>query len=205
MEERVYYFGIKGGQSVWVSQDRAKRLRATSASPHHGLTVCCGLPGEHARSHAPTFGYRDIHAPNGENNPTSRWNSYPSHVLQYETLAAVFYRTIELWMGFMEWLDRRTFAEEITHEFQQLCSIHRPGIAAWRLPPHTLFRNLITILYTVFPLPTLLLEGFGAGAYSAAVAALMSYEPREKAIYLSPHGAFPPYCSITFTTKASPS
>jgi len=22
VEERVYYFGIKGGQSVWVSQDR---------------------------------------------------------------------------------------------------------------------------------------------------------------------------------------
>ena len=22
MEERIYYFGIKGGQSVWVSQDR---------------------------------------------------------------------------------------------------------------------------------------------------------------------------------------
>ena len=30
-------------------------------SPHHGITICCGIAGDRARSHGPTLGYRDIH------------------------------------------------------------------------------------------------------------------------------------------------
>ena len=57
-----------------------------------------------------------------------------------------------------------------------LCCRHRPGIATWCRLPHTLFQNLFTLFYSIFYLPRLLLEGFGAGAYSVAVAALTAYK-----------------------------
>lgn len=51
------------------------------------------------------------------------------------------------------------------------------------------FSNLFTLLFTLFPLPCLLLEGFGAGAYSAAVVALLAYRATKQ----SP---FPPHASL---------
>ena len=41
--------------------------------------VCCGLPGENARSHGPTLGYRDVHLSNEDDtDPASRWHCCPS-------------------------------------------------------------------------------------------------------------------------------
>ena len=48
---------------------------------------------------------------------------------------------------------------------------------AWSLPPHSLAQNLFAFLFTIFYRPDRLIEGFGAGAYSAAVAAALSLAP----------------------------
>ena len=64
-----------------------------------------------------------------------------------------------------------------------LCSKYHAGLHAWRLPPHTLAYNLYTLVFSMYALDSLLLEGFGAGAYSAALAALMAYRPLPKAEY----------------------
>ena len=65
------------------------------------------------------------------------------------------------------------------------CSVRNTklGLHAWRLPPHTLAYNLYTLVFSMYALDSLLLEGFGAGAYSAAAAALMAYRPLPKAEY----------------------
>ena len=61
--------------------------------------------------------------------------------------------------------------------FTLLHSHYSPGLPAWSLPPHTLAHNLFALLFTIFYRPARLIEGFGAGAYSAAVAAAFSLAP----------------------------
>ena len=63
-------------------------------SPHHGITICCGRAGDRAQSHGPTLGYRDIHQESA-GRQGAVWNSYFSHVPQYESLASVFYSSME--------------------------------------------------------------------------------------------------------------
>ena len=58
-----------------------------------------------------------------------------------------------------------------------LHSHYSSGIPAWSPPPHTLAYNVLALLYTLFYRPALLIEGFGAGAYMAAVAATFSLAP----------------------------
>ena len=71
----------------------------SNLSPHHGITVCCGSAGDRARSHGPTLGYRDIHQESADRQGAV-WNSYFSHVPQYESLASVFYSTMDHWVGY---------------------------------------------------------------------------------------------------------
>ena len=68
-------------------------------SPHHGITICCGIAGDRARSHGPTLGYRDIHQESADRQGAV-WNSYFAHVPQYESLASVFYSSMEYWVGY---------------------------------------------------------------------------------------------------------
>ena len=143
-------------------------------SPHHGITVCCGRAGDRARSHGPTLGYRDIHQESADRQGAV-WNSYFSHVPQYESLASVFYSTMEYWVGYTADAIPRSTIEPILTSYKELCSQYQAGLHAWRLPPHTLAYNLYTLIFSLYALDSLLLEGFGAGAYSAAVAALMAY------------------------------
>ena len=59
----------------------------------------------------------------------------------------------------------------------------------------------------MYALDSLLLEGFGAGAYSAAVAALMAYRPPSRAEYskfeLRPH-MFGGHCYATSDLSGTP-
>ena len=151
-------------------------------SPHHGITVCCGRAGDRARSHGPTLGYRDIHQESADRQGAV-WNSYFSHVPQYESLASVFYSTMEYWVGYTADAIPRPTIEPILTSYKELCSQYQAGLHAWRLPPHTLAYNLYTLIFSLYALDSLLLEGFGAGAYSAAVAALMAYRPPSRAEY----------------------
>ena len=151
-------------------------------SPHHGITICCGIAGDRARSHGPTLGYRDIHQESADRQGAV-WNSYFSHVPQYESLASVFYSSMEYWVGYTSDAIPRSTIDPILASYKELCSHYQAGLHAWRLPPHTLAYNLYTHIFSMYALDSLLLEGFGAGAYSAAVAALMAYRPPSRAEY----------------------
>ena len=151
-------------------------------SPHHGITICCGSAGDRARSHGPTLGYRDIHQESADRQGAV-WNSYFSHVPQYESLASVFYSSMEYWVGYTADAIPRSTIDPILASYKELCSHYQAGLHAWRLPPHTLAYNLYTHIFSMYALDSLLLEGFGAGAYSAAVAALMAYRPPSRAEY----------------------
>ena len=144
----------------------------SNLSPQHGITVCCGRAGERARSHGPTMGYRDLHQESADGQGAV-WNSFLSHVPQYESLASAFYCTMDHWVGYTTDAIPRSTIDPILTSYKELCSRYRDGLHAWRLPPHTLAYNLYTLVFSIYALDSLLLEGFGAGAYSAAVAALM--------------------------------
>ena len=81
------------------------------------------------------------------------------------------------WVGYTAGAIPRSTIEPILAAYKVLSSKHHAGLHAWRLPPHTLAYNLYTLVFSMYALDSLLLEGFGAGAYSAAVAALMAYRP----------------------------
>ena len=151
-------------------------------SLQHGVTVCCGRAGERARSHGPTMGYRDLHQESADGQGAV-WNSFLSHVPQYESLASAFYCTMDHWVGYTTDAIPRSTIDPILTSYKALCSQYPAGLHAWRLPPHTLAYNLYTLVFSMYALDSLLLEGFGAGAYSAAVAALMAYCPLPKAEY----------------------
>ena len=135
----------------------------SNLSPHHRITVCCGRTGDRARSHGPTLGYRDIHQESADQQGAV-WNSYFSHVPQYESLASVFYSTMDHWVGYTADAIPRSAIEPILTSYKELCSHYRAGLHAWRLPPHTLAYNLYTLIFSLYALDSLLLEGFGAGA-----------------------------------------
>ena len=156
----------------------------SNLSPQHGITVCCGRAGDRAQSHGPTLGYRDTHQESADRQGAV-WNSYFSHVPQYESLASVFYSTMDHWVGYTADAIPRSTIEPILASYKLLCSKYHAGLHAWRLPPHTLAYNLYTLIFSLYALDSLLLEGFGAGAYSAAVAALMAYRPPPQADYSS--------------------
>ena len=170
-------------------------------SPHHGITICCGRAGDRAQSHGPTLGYRDIHQESADRQGAV-WNSYFSHVPQYESLASVFYSSMEYWVGYTADAIPRSTIDPILASYKELCSHYQAGLHAWRLPPHTLAYNLYTHIFSMYALDSLLLEGFGAGAYSAAVAARLAYRPPSRAEYskfdcvLTCWGALP--CRQTF-------
>ena len=91
--------------------------------------------------------------------------------------------TMDHWVGYTTDAIPRSTIDPILTSYKELCSQYRDGLHAWRLPPHTLAHNLYTLVFSIYALDSLLVEGFGAGAYSAAVAALMAYLPLPKAEY----------------------
>ena len=103
--------------------------------------------------------------------------------LSMKSLASVFYSSMEYWVGYTADAIPRSTIDPILASFKELCSHYQAGLHAWRLPPHTLAYNLYTHIFSMYALDSLLLEGFGAGAYSAAVAALMAYRPPSRAEY----------------------
>ena len=155
----------------------------TAPSPSHSITLCCGAAySDNAASHGPTFGYRDWQARLAQGKG---WRSWISHTPQFEPLSILFFRLIDYWTGFLH-LDREAFAEPVLDSFTALHSTYRPGIPAWSLPPHTLAHNLFCFLYTIFYRSAHLIEGFGAGAFSAAVAATLSLAAPKTSEYSSP-------------------
>ena len=95
-------------------------------SPHHGITICCGSAGDRARSHGPTLGYRDIHQESADRQGAV-WNSYFSHVPQYESLASVFYSSMEYWVGYTADAIPRSTIDPILASYKELTPTTRLG------------------------------------------------------------------------------
>ena len=106
------------------------------------FTTDSGRAGERARSHGPTMGYRDIHQESADGQGAV-WNSFPSHVPQYESLASAFYCTMDHWVGYTTDAIPRSTIDPILTSYKVLCSKYHARLHAWRLPPHTLAYNLL--------------------------------------------------------------
>ena len=101
-------------------------------------------------------------------------------------MSILFFRLLEYWTGFLK-LDRAAFVDTVSAAFDNLHSHYSPGLPAWSLPPHSLAQNLFAFLFTIFYRPDRLIEGFGAGAYSAAVAAALSLAHRNLVPWAPPN------------------
>ena len=99
----------------------------SNKSPQHGVTVCCGRAGDtRARSHGPTMGYRDLHQESADGQGAV-WNSFFSHVPQYESLASAFYCTMDHWVGYTAGAIPRSTIEPILAAYKVLSSKHHAG------------------------------------------------------------------------------
>ena len=88
-----------------------------------------------------------------------------------------FYSTMEYWVGYTADAIPRSTIEPILTSYKELCSQYHAGLHAWRLPPHTLAYNLYTLIFSLYALDSLLLEGFwcrGLQRYSGSTAGLPS-------------------------------
>ena len=67
------------------------------------------------------------------------------------------------------------FKEFIEQAYRAVTFAARPGVAAWRFPPHSLATNTLRLLLSLFATPGILIEGFGAGTSFSAVALFVNY------------------------------
>ena len=66
------------------------------------------------------------------------------------------------------------FKEFIEQAYRIVTFATRPGVAAWRFPPHSLAANTFRLLFSLFATPGILIEGFGAGTSFSAAAGLIA-------------------------------
>ena len=66
------------------------------------------------------------------------------------------------------------FKEFIEQAYRTVTFATRPGVAAWRFPPHSLATNTFRLLFSLFATPGILIEGFGAGTSFSAAAGLIA-------------------------------
>ena len=101
------------------------------------VSQCCGRAGERARSHGPTLGYRDVHQESVDGQGAV-WNSYLSHVPQYESLASAFCSTMDHWVGYTADAIPRSTIDPILATYKVLCSKYQAGAARLAFTsPHT--------------------------------------------------------------------
>ena len=74
----------------------------------------------------------------------------------------------------MEGIQLPTFNDIIEQAYREITTAARPGVAAWRFPPHSLASNTFQLLFLIFSTKDILIEGFGAGTSSSAVAGLIT-------------------------------
>ena len=160
----------------------------TIASPDHGITFCNG-PARTSRafSHGPTLANADWHRKTSD--ISGYWQSDHCHTLGVGCLAEAFYLTAHLWPELsIETVTSDQFTLPVTSAFASYTSQAQECVHSWRLPPHSLFHSIITLLFKLFPSPELLLEGFGSGAYSAAVLANRAFASHKYSAILTAIG-----------------
>ena len=160
----------------------------TIASPDHGITFCNG-PARTSRafSHGPTLANADWRRKTSD--ISGYWQGDHCHTLGVGCLAEAFYLTAHLWPELsIETVTSDQFTLPVTSAFASHTSHAQECVHSWRLPPHSLFHSTITLLFKLFPSSELLLEGFGSGAYSAAVLANRAFASRKYSAILTAIG-----------------
>ena len=81
-----------------------------------------------------------------------------------EHLAYLFPQLYTYWPSFLEveGIQLPTFNDFIEQAYRDVITAARPGVAAWRFPPHSLASNTFQLLFSIFSTKDILIEGFGA-------------------------------------------
>ena len=142
--------------SLWCPED------TIHASPDHGITVC-NQHGAPADYHTQIEG-RYV------------WECSHTHNPGGEHLAYLLPQLYTYWPSFweVEGIQLPAFNDFIEQAYREVTTAARPGVAAWRFPPHSLASNTFKLLLSIFSTSGILIEGFGAGTSFSAVAGLIA-------------------------------
>ena len=106
------------------------------------------------------------------------WECAHSHLPHGTRLSGLFPHLHSLWASFFHdcETDLTSFSDIAAAAHLEYVGQPRPGVAAWRFPPHSLATNTLALLLKIFITPAVLIEGFGAGCSFAAVAGLLTMD-----------------------------
>ena len=153
--------------SLWCPED------AAHPSPDHGITICNQHEGNSYPAHGASFAPADYHT---QVEGRSVWECSHTHNPGGEHLALLLPQLCTYWPSFLEGegIQLPNFNDFIEHAYREITSAARPGVAAWRFPPHSLASNTLKLLLSLFSTSGILIEGFGAGTSFSAVAGLVA-------------------------------
>ena len=156
--------------SIWCPDD------SPLPSPDHSITICNQHPESAYPAHGASFVPVDWH----QRTPDARWvwECAHSHVPHCTHLSGLFPHLHSFWSSFFNdcETDLTSFPDMAAAAYLEYVGQPRPGVAAWRFPPHSLATNTLALLLKVFTTPAVLIEGFGPGSSFAAVAGLLTMD-----------------------------
>ena len=153
--------------SLWCPEE------AAHLSPDHSITVCNQHAGNSFPVHGASFAPTDYHT---QIEGRSVWECSHTHNPGGEHLASLLPQLCTYWPAFLEGVGVQlpNFKEFIEQAYRAVTFAIRPGVAAWRFPPHSLATNTFRLLFSLFSTPGILIEGFGAGTSFSAAAGLIA-------------------------------
>ena len=153
--------------SLWCPEEDAH------LSPDHSITVCNQHAGNSFPVHGASFAPTDYHT---QIEGRSVWECSHTHNPGGEHLASLLPQLCTYWPAFLEGVGVQlsNFKEFIEQAYRTATFATRPGVAAWRFPPHSLATNTFRLLFSLFATPGILIEGFGAGTSFSAAAGLIA-------------------------------
>ena len=153
--------------SLWCPEE------AAHLSPDHSITVCNQHAGNSFPVHGASFAPTDHHT---QIEGRSVWECSHTHNPGGEHLASLLPQLCTYWPAFLEGVGVQlsNFKEFIEQAHRTATFATRPGVAAWRFPPHSLATNTFRLLFSLFATPGILIEGFGAGTSFSAAAGLIA-------------------------------
>ena len=153
--------------SLWCPEE------AAHLSPDHSITVCNQHAGNSFPVHGASFTPTDYHT---QIEGRSVWECSHTHNPGGEHLASLLPQLCTYWPAFLEGVGVQlpNFKEFIEQAYRTVTFATRPGVAAWRFPPHSLATNTFRLLFSLFATPGILIKGFGAGTSFSAAAGLIA-------------------------------
>ena len=153
--------------SLWCPDE------AAHLSPDHGITICNQHEGNSFPVHGASFAPTDYHA---QLEGRSVWECSHTHNPGGEHLAFLLPQLCTYWPSFLDGagVHLPNFKDFMEQAYRAATFAARPGVAAWRFPPHSLATNTLRLLLSLFATPGILIEGFGAGTSFSAAAGLIA-------------------------------